>query len=246
MVVDCFTFYNELDMLEFRLGYLNDSVDKFVLVESTKTHAGNDKPLFFEENKERFSEFLDKIVHVICEMPETNDSWVRERHQRAKISEGIESLDMQDEDVVFVSDVDEIWDKGVLDRMFHYAHSLEQDFYFYNVETKQPNKWYHAKVCKYDFLKHLDSADQIRMMSFPALDKGGWHFSYFGDEEFISNKIKNFAHQEYNSETFTDAQSIRDKVEAKKDLFENSGTILSYIKVEDNEYLPENIQTLIN
>ena len=36
-IVDCFIFYNELDMLEFRLKELNDIVDYFVLVESTYT-----------------------------------------------------------------------------------------------------------------------------------------------------------------------------------------------------------------
>ena len=50
-IIDCFTFYNELKMLEFRLAELNDDVDYFVLVESTFTHTGNKKDLFFEKNK---------------------------------------------------------------------------------------------------------------------------------------------------------------------------------------------------
>jgi beta-1,4-mannosyl-glycoprotein beta-1,4-N-acetylglucosaminyltransferase len=33
MVYDCFTFYNELDLLEIRLHTLADVVDRFVLVE---------------------------------------------------------------------------------------------------------------------------------------------------------------------------------------------------------------------
>jgi hypothetical protein len=32
-VIDCFIFYNELDMLEFRLEELNDVVDRFFIVE---------------------------------------------------------------------------------------------------------------------------------------------------------------------------------------------------------------------
>ena len=38
-VIDCFTFYNELDMLTLRLNELSDFVDYFVLVESTHTHT---------------------------------------------------------------------------------------------------------------------------------------------------------------------------------------------------------------
>ena len=35
-VIDCFIFNSELDMLEFRLMELDDVVDIFILVESTK------------------------------------------------------------------------------------------------------------------------------------------------------------------------------------------------------------------
>ena len=53
-IVDCFTFYNELDMLTYRLNILNDVVDYFVLVESIHTHIGKEKPLFYQENKQLF------------------------------------------------------------------------------------------------------------------------------------------------------------------------------------------------
>lgn len=43
MIVDCFIFYNELDILKKRLRYLDSVVDKFVLVESTVTHRGEEK-----------------------------------------------------------------------------------------------------------------------------------------------------------------------------------------------------------
>ena len=33
MIYDCFTFFNELDLLEIRLNTLNDVVDRFVIAE---------------------------------------------------------------------------------------------------------------------------------------------------------------------------------------------------------------------
>lgn len=63
-IYDGFLFFNELDLLEIRLNTLNDVVDKFILVESSVTHSGLPKPFYFEENKERFSKFLDKIIHI--------------------------------------------------------------------------------------------------------------------------------------------------------------------------------------
>ena len=66
-IYDCFLFFNEIDILELRLEILNDIVDKFVIVESTVTFSGKEKPLFFNDNKEKFKKFEDKIIHVIID-----------------------------------------------------------------------------------------------------------------------------------------------------------------------------------
>jgi len=63
-IYDAFCFFNELDLLELRLNILNDYVDYFVISESSVTHTGVPKPYYFEENKERFSKFLHKIIHL--------------------------------------------------------------------------------------------------------------------------------------------------------------------------------------
>ena len=51
-IVDCFTFYNELELLNYRLNILDDVVDYFVIVEATHTFIGNEKKLYFNEYKE--------------------------------------------------------------------------------------------------------------------------------------------------------------------------------------------------
>jgi len=42
-VYDCFTFFNELDLLEIRLNILDPYVDYFVIHESTETFSGKSK-----------------------------------------------------------------------------------------------------------------------------------------------------------------------------------------------------------
>ena len=107
MIVDCFTFYNELDILKKRLKYLSPVVDKFVLVESTKTFRGNSKELFYEQNKKDFDEWKDKIIHVIVEdNPDDKNPWVRESYQRNCITRGLTEISV--EDLVMISDVDEV------------------------------------------------------------------------------------------------------------------------------------------
>jgi len=64
-IYDVFTFFNELDLLEIRLNILDPYVDYFVIVEATETFSGYPKPLYFQENKERFKKWEHKIIHYV-------------------------------------------------------------------------------------------------------------------------------------------------------------------------------------
>tara|TARA_R110001592_G_scaffold317062_2_gene593734 strand:+ start:11702 stop:12568 length:867 start_codon:yes stop_codon:yes gene_type:complete len=62
-IYDTFMFFNEFDLLEVRLEYLYDLVDKFVITEADITQSGEKKPLYFQENRERYSKWEDKIIY---------------------------------------------------------------------------------------------------------------------------------------------------------------------------------------
>src|SRR4051812_5983866 len=99
MIYDCFTFFNELDLLEIRLNELDPVVDKFVLVEATKTHQGKEKPLYFTMNKSRYEKFLPKIIHVVVDTYpdyEGQSAWLLEHHQRNMIMKGLEGCSPAD------------------------------------------------------------------------------------------------------------------------------------------------------
>ena len=114
MIFDCFSFFNELDILDIRLNVLAPVVDKFVLVEAVRRHSGEPKELFFEQNKQRFAPFLNKIIHVIVDdepelppdCPKLIAAWAYENHQRNAIVRGLKGI--QGDDVVIISDLDEI------------------------------------------------------------------------------------------------------------------------------------------
>ena len=63
-IYDCFPLFNELDLLEIRLELLYDKVDYFVISECDYTFSGLPKPFYFEENKDKFSKYMDKIIHL--------------------------------------------------------------------------------------------------------------------------------------------------------------------------------------
>ena len=67
MIIDCFPFFNELDLLDIRLKLLDNIVDKVVLVESTRTFTLSKKKLFYNENKNRYKKYKDKIKHIIVD-----------------------------------------------------------------------------------------------------------------------------------------------------------------------------------
>lgn len=118
-VYDCFTFFNELELLELRLKLLNDVVDYFVLVESDKTHRYKDKDYVFEANKDMFREYLGKIIHIKAEMPSydpaTESWWKLENYQRNSIAQGLK--DCSPEDLVMISDMDEIPNPEVIKQL---------------------------------------------------------------------------------------------------------------------------------
>ena len=246
-VIDCFIFYNELDMLEFRLNELNDVVDYFVLVECIKTHTNNDKELYFENNKNRFSKFLDKIIHIIVKdnIPQNNWAWDREIYQRNCIDEGIKKLSLNNDDIIIIADLDEIPDaKTVLNIKNNNGldgiYNLEMDFYYYNINCKYYNKWLQPKILNYgSYIKYnIPHVIYRRLPNIPIIKKGGWHFSYFGDVEFIKNKIKNFSHQEYNNDFILNDERITKQIQNSSDLYERPEDTFKYIDVNDNTYLP--------
>jgi beta-1,4-mannosyl-glycoprotein beta-1,4-N-acetylglucosaminyltransferase len=248
-VIDCFSFYNELDMLEFRLNELNDVVDYHVLVECTKTHANNDKELYFENNKQRFSKFLDKIIHIVVKdnIPQTQCAWDREKYQRYCIDEGIKKLNLNSDDIIIIADLDEIPDSKTLLNLKNNngvdgIYFLEMDLYYYNITCKFNNKWNQTKILNFGtYIKYNNDVEVIfrrHIHNEGVIKNGGWHFSYFGNIEFIKNKILNFAHQEYNNDYILNDDRINAQIQYSKDLYGRPTETFNYIDVKDNTYLP--------
>jgi beta-1,4-mannosyl-glycoprotein beta-1,4-N-acetylglucosaminyltransferase len=116
MIYDCFGFFNELELLDLRLHELGNVVDKFVLIEATKTHSNKPKPLYYQENRYMFSEFHDKIIHVIVDdMPDSDDSWLLDNYQRNCIGRGLTHC--RPDDWILVSDLDEIPRAEVVEKL---------------------------------------------------------------------------------------------------------------------------------
>jgi len=254
-IIDCFLFYNELDLLIYRINLLHNIVDYFVIVESTHTHVGKKKKMWFIENKHLFEPFSKKIIHIIVhDFPykynninlNHDDVWKNENFQRNAISKGINCIkDLDDSDLIIIADLDEIPNPYTLNTLkkgniIFDIHILEMDLYYYNLHTKISSNWPLCKILSYKKYNELNiSCQDIRCNKTTSCKilNGGWHLSYFGDKEFIQNKIKNFAHQEYNESKYTNLENIETKIKNNIDLYDRN---IKYnkIKIEDNTNLP--------
>ena len=160
-IIDCFIFYNELDLLTYRLNLLNDFVDYFVIVEATHTFVGKEKKLFFNENKHLFEKFNKKIIHIIVDdFPykypnvnvNNNDVWKNEYFQRNSISRGVNCInELSNSDMIIISDLDEIPDPNTLNNIkkghiIVDINTLQMDMYYYNLNTKLKSKWILCKI----------------------------------------------------------------------------------------------------
>ncbi len=254
-VIDGFTFNDEHELLELRLNELYQHVDRFILVESTKTFTGTTKPLHFAEHKNRYAEFLDKIVHIVVDdMPDTRNPWEREYYQRNAIVRGLKDFDIND--MIFISDVDEIIRGEVIDSVRRTPclyHALRMPMFYFkfnylNTMGEAMSVWsvgVHGTVFTTpQSIRNL----RIRMnalrspMPIPGLsihDHGGWHFSYIGDENRIIKKIESFSHQEFNNESFKNGLNISKMMDEGRDLFGRNG--YKWSSVDFDDYFPSYI-----
>jgi beta-1,4-mannosyl-glycoprotein beta-1,4-N-acetylglucosaminyltransferase len=261
-IIDSFIFYNELDLLFYRLSILDEYVETFILVESTHTFSGHPKPLFYNENKERFSKFNHKIIHVIVsdfpyKFPNINynhqQQWENEYYQRNSIKIGLDRIinTLLDDDILLTSDVDEIPNPNILIQAIacnlsfnkDILNRLALDMYYYNLYYRigEGSNWHGVKLMTIHAYKSIQlSFQQMRIWEHsnyvPIIPNGGWHLSYFGDIDFIIKKIAGFSHQEYNNQDYLEKNRLEEKIKNGINLLNNSELI--YIPIEENTNLP--------
>lgn len=254
-IYDTFTFFNEIELLDIRLNILNDVVDYFVIAEATKTFQNKEKPLYFKINKNLFSSFSHKIIHIVIEdMPDSDDTRIMESHQRNAIYRGLSECKSNDQ--ILLSDLDEIPNPNeVLNAAKIYGLKMfEQKLYYYylNKESMELSflPWsimfnYSLLTTPQDMREKLKAIQSSYLTNKQAIGvaklikNGGWHFSYLGGVDAILNKIKSFADPEYGKPKYRDAGRIRTAIKNGTDLF---GRNLSFVTVPIDRNFPDYIR----
>ncbi len=203
VVVDTFMFSNELDMLECRLVELDGCVDFFVLVEADVTHTNTPKPFHFDENRDRFARWADRIVAVkATDLPSDPDPWTREHAQREHIFAGMADLNLPTDAVILHGDVDEI-PRPLQVRNIRPKRTVVfgQRFHPFAVDWSHPDMWRGTVAARLSDVSELGSFAELREQRFTApcplhMMDAGWHFSWVGGRDFAVGKLHDFAHSE--------------------------------------------------
>ena len=252
-IFDCFQYFNEEHIADLRFNILNEDVDFFVIVESTVNHQGQSRKLHFDKNK--YKKFQNKIIYIEVDdtpenikKPHTGGESLVEQHQRNSIMKGLKRS--QDNDLIILSDVDEIPNLkklNIFDKKNYAVFSQKMFMYKINLLNLDENNWHGSKIC---LKKNLKSPQWLRNLKFKKypfwrldklkniqiIDDGGWHFAYLQSAENISKKIKSFAHGEYNKIHLSDENNIKDRIEKGEDIFQRGYKIR---KVEIDKSFPE-------
>ena len=200
-IYDCFQFFNEDTILDLRLNILDELVNFFVIVESTTDHQGNKKKLHFNMN--RFKKFEKKIIHIVVDdtldiikKPHIGQNSLVERHQRNSIMRGLKNC--ADDDLIIISDVDEIPDLrklNLFNKKNRYAVFAQKKFdYKLNLLNETEGDWHGSKICLKKNLKSPQWLRDLKFKKYPfwRIDKvrdiqiikdGGWHFSYLQSQK---------------------------------------------------------------
>ena len=255
-IYDCFQFFDEEHILDLRLNILNESVNFFVIVESTSDHQGKAKELNFNVNN--FKKFKDKIIYIVvddtAEKIKKKHFWgesLVEQHQRNSIMRGLKNC--VENDLIILSDVDEIPDLtklNLFNKKNRYAVFSQKKFdYKLNLLNETEGSWHGSKIC---LKKNLKSPQWLRNLKFKKypfwridkikdlqiIENGGWHFSYLQSPESILKKIKSFSHGERNKPEFANVKNIEEKIKMEENIFDLG---FKYRKVEIDQSFPKYI-----
>lgn len=236
MIYDCFTFFNELDILEIRLSILYKYVDYFVIVEADKSWRLNPKKFILDKERERFKKYFDKIKYIqVTDLPDDNDPWKIEEFQRNAITRGLQ--DCKDVDIIIISDVDEIWDPRILEECNLYPSRIEMPFYYYCLNYKINQMWILPVICNYSVIQKTtpnnlrQKTKNVPVFGYKPGDLA-FHLSFFYGKNYTMyvNKIENFNHSEYDRSVYKNKDHIKYCIKYGKDIFIRKEIKIIYIK----------------
>ena len=240
MLIDSFLFFNETELVELRIKYLEKIVDYFVVVEANITHQGKKKEWNFPKLlNSSLKEFSHKIQYHqlnidpgkikneeswIIDDIRGDDAWRIENFQRNYIKTACKKFSK--DDILIISDVDEIPSNQKLEFIKSSDFTkiapvaLEQHLFHIDCNFLRLESWRGSIVTTIEkcraFSPHQFRRARNRISHF---SDSGWSFSSFGGPDKIKEKLESIAHTEFNNDKFKNTDHIMNCKKTGADLF---------------------------
>jgi beta-1,4-mannosyl-glycoprotein beta-1,4-N-acetylglucosaminyltransferase len=211
MIYDVITYNGEKDILDLRLNILSPYVDRFIIVEAKTTFSGNKKPLYFSAQEHHFRKFWNKITYYIVKenytesevalaesSPNTRGAhhWKNEFLQKESIKKAILERRIQDDDIVYIGDVDEIWTP--YDPIW--PAKLKLLVYAYYLDNQSSEEFWGPVVAYWGDIKDKCLNHVRTDISLRTNEAWGWHFTSMGGIREVSRKISDsYTAESYNT-----------------------------------------------
>ena len=203
MIVDTLLFNDEFDMLDIHLAITEHYVDRWIVLEASRTFSGLPKPYNLTNNLDRYKEkYGDRLEVINLELTEDQKNLICETMMRRGFRELLNKYDA--EDVIIHGDLDEIinpekWDSIIaLMEEHNKPVSCIFEMYFYRFDQKAGRSWKGSVVAKkrmFDTPHDLYKGDmgvvkrKNRNHCVGSDGHVGWHWTWMGNDTLIKNKV---------------------------------------------------------
>lgn len=226
---DAFSYNGESKMLLLRLSTLDSYIDKFIIFMSPISYSGIPRNLSFFPLEKEIEKYKDKIEIVredvdsknykYASKKNRNKYWGRENAERDGLMIGIERQNPNINDIIILSDLDEIPTKEAMELIIKDPPTtysvLKGDYYMYNYCYRTNEKWNMCVVFPYkgSSTKQLNSLrNKAYKKSLPIYHPEKTLFHHctycFSEISEFQNKFRTFAHKEFSTPQYTSAKRI--------------------------------------
>ena len=201
MITEAISMCNELDLLEAHLEESQHWADRIVIIESPVTFTSLPKPLYFDENRERFKRF--NVEHLVTppevfeeipfSYPEAEKDWwfkVRQSNRNWNRQYHWDNL-RKDTDYVYLNDVDEFISR---DKWKHLDALLRPKYYDYLAVTTRRFDFFVNALGPMQEQYRITKADKpifnmVRGTPRATTPNLGWHFTSCFSAAEIQKKL---------------------------------------------------------
>ncbi|KAK8942806.1 hypothetical protein KSP39_PZI009127 [Platanthera zijinensis] len=226
-IFDAVIFSNELDLLELRLRSLLPVVHRFIILESNTTFTGIPKPLFLRRHLPCFSFAAEKLIHGSFTPPSSTPPlppFDVESKQRSSMNSIIAGAGISPEDLLIMSDADEIPSPQTLDLLrwcdgIPPVLHLELRHYLYSFEFPVDYSSWRATA---NIFRPGETSYHHSRRSDVILADSGWHCSFcFRKIDDFVFKMTAYSHADrVRKQSFLDAGRIQRIICEGGDLFD--------------------------